>query len=63
MTFRLRDAGQPEERHREEPQAGCCGFACLPLPSCWWLVPSVIIGSSLIAWGVWALLTALGSLL
>ncbi|QHA10311.1 hypothetical protein GQR99_01245 [Cereibacter sphaeroides] len=32
-------------------------------PSCWWLVPSVIIGSSLIAWGVWALLTALGSLL
>lgn len=33
------------------------------LPSCWWLVPSVIVGSSFIAWSVWALLTALGSLL
>ncbi len=33
------------------------------LPSCWWLVPSLIIGSSLLVRSFWALLTAVGSLL
>ncbi len=63
MTFRRRDARQPQQHRPEEPQVGFCISAFVPLPSCWWLVPSVIIGSSFIAWGVRAVLTALRGLL